>query len=207
MTDANRISDRLVERLGENGRIVWPVSLDQLKLHCQVHHDADDGMLVNDELGVLPAATEFVEGRCGVALTRQTRRLTLDGGPAGRRWLELRWPLESVETVTYLTPSGDELEADAETWRIDRNSHPGRLIPSRATGWPAVSEEPASYWVDYTTGYAPRKCTALWSQAVLSLSTYWWNHRDAFAARDMDKKQANAMDRMYRRAGWVERAR
>ena len=206
MTAENRSSDRLVARLGENGRFVWPVALNDFKQHAQVHHDAEDSIIVQGEQGIIPAATEYVEGRCDVALMRQTRRLTLDGGPAGSRWLELRWPLESVEAVTYLTPSGEEVEAGADTWRIDRNSHPGRLIPSRTTGWPAVSDEPASYSVEYTTGYAPRRCPALWASAVTFLATYWWNHRDAFAARDMDAKQVKALERTFQRAGWVERA-
>ena len=52
--------------------------------------------------------------------------------------VELRPPLQSVTTVTYVDPSGTTQTLASNRYVVDVNNEPGRMAPSVGSVWPVT---------------------------------------------------------------------
>ncbi len=181
-----------------------PVTLAQAKTQCVV--DAtftdDDAMIT----ALVTAARQYVEKIMNRAIYTRTMQLFLDFFPFpnysgtinpndrhclyGYFWhaLAIRLPKPravSVQSITYIALDGTTQTVDPNTYYVDVNSEPARIVPQPGIYWPYTqSYLPGSVCVSFTTGtYGDGidvdKCPRTIKQAMLLLISYWYNHRDS----------------------------
>jgi uncharacterized phiE125 gp8 family phage protein len=142
-----------------------PVSLAEAKRHLQFDPDtahADDSLI---EALIMTARLEC-EAYQGRSYLTQTRTMILDKFPKARE-IEIPYPpLQSItslvykdssrvtQTVSYAddeSPSTPIFEDD--TYLIDIDSQPGRLILKTDQSWPSTANEAAAIKITYVAGY------------------------------------------------------
>lgn len=148
------------------------VTLAEAKKHVRAEYHTDDDTYLE---GLVAVATAFIEGPngIGIALSPQTWRLSLDCFPC-----EIRIPLGPVSAITsigYTDSNGDD--ATVDDWRVDFDTEPCRLWPSRDVAWPAVTHEPGAVKVVFVTGHPA--CPPDLKHAVLLIVGHLYEHREA----------------------------
>lgn len=125
------------------------VTLDEAKLHLRVEHDAENTLIER----IVAAATERAEEIQSRAFVKRTYRLTVPRFPRGRIIHLPRPPLQSVTSITYVDTDGATQTLAAESYRLDTDAVPGRVILARDGEWPATADEPDAVQVTYVAGY------------------------------------------------------
>lgn len=203
----------LLSRTLVDGIPVWPITLDEAKLHCQqpVEADPEDTLFLSADgaHGLIPAATAYIESRSNLALINQTRVQYFDGqwngGDPATRELELTMgPVVSVTSIKYLTTDYAEATVDPAIYRALTSSRPGRVRLKSGRTWPSmVSDESEAAWITYVAGHGPTAAAVPPEllQCVLVLIYYWFEHRDLFSQGKIDLDFSRALDRMIEGAG------
>jgi len=136
---------KLIEKLGEE-----LVSLEEAKMQCYIdptEQDAVDDLLLTR---LIHAARAIAEARTWKGLLYGRYRQTLRGFPSCE--IELaRPPLHEVETITYLSESGEELSLESSQFYVDTESTPGLIGP--VSSWPITKNIPGAVVITYTAGY------------------------------------------------------
>jgi uncharacterized phiE125 gp8 family phage protein len=135
---------------------VEPISLERAKAHLRVDV-TDDDALIQDQIR---AARRFLERRYDRALLTQTLVRGLDAFPmvcwAPGGWMqpviELRPPVQSVTSVTYLDTVGATQTLAPATYFLDKDSEPGRLALNIGKSWPATAPLPNAVLVEWLAG-------------------------------------------------------
>lgn len=160
-----------LEQVGEPGAPV--VKLEEAKSHLRVEHDAEDTLIES----YIAAATEHAEVYQLRSLMERTWRLTLPRFPRGARCIRLpRPPLQSVTSIVYTDPDGNEQTMDAGHYRVMTD---GRVLLA-TDGWPRVASEQDAVRITYVAGYgeggdAPEATRA----AILLLAGHFYENREA----------------------------
>lgn len=157
-----------------------PVALAQAKAHLRVTHTSEDDLIS----AYLASATDKVQRWTRRQLMQAEYELALDGFPLGGCVIELDLPpLVSVESVTYIDASGQDVTLDASAYQVDIRSTPGRLRPAAGSLWPLAKPGAlASVVVAYTAGYADaERVPQALKMAILLLVAHWYEHREAVA--------------------------
>ncbi len=123
-----------------------PISRAEAKLWCKIDLDDDDEVV--DSL--IAAARERCERVADRALVTQTLVASFD---AWQPSFKLRPPLQSVEEITYLDPSGVEQVLDAAAYRVLTNREPGLVQLGLYQYWPAAVYLTDSIGVEFVAGY------------------------------------------------------
>lgn len=151
-----------------------PVSLAQAKAHLRVTHDSEDTLIA----GLIAAARQEVERGAGLALLTQGWRLVLDGWPADGVLPLMRYPVQSVASVTVYDEAGEPAVLPASAYAVDALSRPGRvrMLASVPVGSPLNGIE-----VDYSAGFgaAGSDVPEALKRAILLLVAYWFEFRGA----------------------------
>lgn len=129
---------------------VEPITLAEAKTFCRV----DPDLTVEDALitELISAARRQLEVETGRAYAVQTVRAVFDRFPLGRKFLPVpRFPLISVDSLTYIDSDGAEQTVDAADYRVETGAMPGGIF---ITGtWPVPQASPGAVRVQYQCGY------------------------------------------------------
>ncbi|MEY3205086.1 MAG: hypothetical protein RLZZ21_1417 [Planctomycetota bacterium] len=168
---------------------VEPVSLGELKAHCKVTHDVEDGLLV----GNLQAAREYVEGRRGLCMIDTQLAVVMDAHQAGgtiRLPRSPRSPTEGRQLVTMeSSANGTSWQAiDASQFVVYPSALPA-LVKWSAAAWPTPGASDSLYRVTWWAGFGatgaavPRR----YRNAILALASHWYLNREAVATGALAK--------------------
>ena len=127
---------------------VEPVSLEHLKNHLRVQHDAEDGLIRATAM----AAREQFERLANRAICSQTWELSLDDWCADIRLP--RPPLQRVLSVSYRDANGATQTLPTTQYEVDTTSEPGRIVPAYGVTWPTVYAAPNVVTIRYVAGFA-----------------------------------------------------
>ena len=132
---------------------IEPVTLDEIKTHLRGidHSDHDD--LLN---GLIKSARQRIEKILDRALVQQTRTAYY------KNWsingvIELPNPIQSVDSVKYTDVDDSEETFNAENYKVDAASEPGRIVLGYNKSWPSATLHPVEYPIEiqYVCGYEP----------------------------------------------------
>lgn len=129
------------------------LQLADVKAHLRVQADdtGEDALIA----AYLAAAVAMIDGPqgIGVALLRQTWRLTLEAWPCdGRIFLPLG-PVQSVAAIKYVDPAGVQQTLDPSAYVVDFGRRPALASPAFGTSWPPARPQSNAVTVDFACGY------------------------------------------------------
>lgn len=153
-----------------------PVSQAEIKAHCRVDHDDDNGLL--DALVL--AATAHVEERVGKRLLQQTWRSTWDGRGL-QRIVDLPVvPVVSVDSISFIDRDGQEGTATVADFHLVKSEDEAWLEPKAGNAWPVVAAEPGALWVTYKAGFgsAADSVPPNLVLAIKQIVAHWYEHRE-----------------------------
>lgn len=157
--------------------VSFPVTLAEAKAHCRVEDAAEDATLV----GLVAAATDYVEQYTGKAIVSQTWRLTLD--KFSDSILLPKNPIQSVSSVKYYDAIGDIQTLSTEYYTADTASDPAWIVLNADQTWPDTFDGVNAVRIEFVAGYTtvppPIK------HAILMLVAQWYDHRAAVSDKAM----------------------
>lgn len=182
------------------GPTVEPISVDEGKAHLRVDF-TDDDLLIASQIRASRRHLEWMYDR---AMLTQTLVLTLDSfdtadwtsqsfygvSPAtwslglGVTWsiIPLRPPVQTINSITYVDPSGVTQTLAANMYRFDAGSEnaSGRVFPDLNKIWPVVGLTPAAIKIETVAGFTgPEKVPDDWKAGIkLMLGTLYENRED-----------------------------
>ena len=125
---------------------IFPVSLDEMKIHLRVIGDTED-FLIRDLILAATSWAEMFQRRLFI-----TRAVTmyLDKFPS-----EIRpdWsPLVAVSSLKYIDTDGTLQLLAAANYRIDTDTEPGRITEAYGQSWPETRALTNAVIIEYTAG-------------------------------------------------------
>ena len=163
-----------------------PVSIAQVQQYTRIS-DPDDDMWIK---GAITAARLMVEKTTHRQLMTKTWNLTLDCFPSATASIALpRPPLQTVDSVTYVTSTGGTTTVDSTSLHVDTGHEPGRVAPVFNWYWPTARSQDAAVTVQYTAGYGSDASDVPQPlrQAILHLVGHWYENREAVAMGNMSE--------------------
>lgn len=159
-----------------------PITLIRAKQHLRIDDNAEDEQI----LALISAATDFLATETGQSLAATTTyRLSLDGFPADREISLPKPPLQSVESIKWVDPNGQEQTLDPATYIVDASTKPGRIVLKPNQNWPTTDRSANCVNIDFTAGYTA--LPFMLRQAILLLVGHWHEHREAAIDRRIDE--------------------
>ncbi len=134
-----------------------PVSLADIRTQCRVDsfNTSDDDFL----LGEITAARENIEHVWDRALVSRRLKLTLDRFPFDTVLYLPQPPLQTIESIKYVSLTGSLTTVDPATYRFDETTDPGRLVPAYGQFWPwfwpPSLREIKAVEITYVAGFGP----------------------------------------------------
>lgn len=123
-----------------------------------------------------------VEGYLNRAIVTQSYVGHCGGFPSGREIALPLPPLQSVESIKYLDPSGDEQTLSMSKYRVLTVGEPGRILLKTGQTWPATAAEPDAVRIEFTCGYGdPDDVPAAIKHALLLLVGHMYENREPVA--------------------------
>lgn len=153
---------------------VEPVSLDEVKLHCDIVRTDQDAILAM-YVAAARRAAELYQRR---ALITSTWDATFDVCDV-RLGIRLpKAPLQSVVFVTYRDQSGNVQTLDPSNYQVVTGT-PGGVFRV-GVGWPSLSAGPGALTIRFVAGYpSPADVPQSTKLAILLLVGHWYEHREA----------------------------
>lgn len=125
------------------------LSLDDVKEHLRVDHDASDGLIQS----LIYAATAQVENITNRKMVTQTWKAYADEWPTAFFTLPYG-NLQAVTSVSYTLEDGTVNTLDISRYIVDSASDPGRLLLSPNQDWPTDTLYPSNpIEIEFTCGY------------------------------------------------------
>lgn len=153
-----------------------PVTAAQAKLNARVTYTTEDGLFAL----WIPAARQMVEDETGLRVVSQTLKLELPSWPADGQVRLGIGPVTAVNSVKYYDAGGvQQTLAEGTHYQTWLGYRPPLVLPAPQKFWPVVQfgKVPAIE-VQFVAGYASAAAVPeRVKQAVLLLTTYWWNNR------------------------------
>jgi uncharacterized phiE125 gp8 family phage protein len=146
------------------------LSLDELKLHLRVEHDADDALII----GLRSSALAYIERLTGLVLAERTETFLFDCfGPS------LTLPLRPVNSpsiaISYLDPAG-AAQTFAAIRTIVKNGFT-RIFPAIGSCWPVPARGEGVITVTATVGADSADDDV--GLAAKLLIGHWYENREA----------------------------
>ena len=125
------------------------LSLDDVKEHLRVDHDASDGLIQS----LIYAATAQVENITNRKMVTQTWKAYADEWPTAFFTLPYG-NLQAVTSVSYTLEDGTVNTLDISRYIVDSASDPGRILLSPNQDWPTDTLYPSNpIEIEFTCGY------------------------------------------------------
>lgn len=150
--------------------------LDDVKAHLRRTDTADDSYITN----LIDSAADFVEQKTGRALLSQTWNLTTDF--CGHAIHLVLPPIQSVTSVKYLDPDGDEQTLASDAYRVaDLGAWSTNIWPAFGETWPQTQAIDGAVTVEFVTGYGADADALPGSmkQAIREIVGTWYDQRSA----------------------------
>lgn len=127
-----------------------PISVAEGKAYCGITIEDDDALVAS----LIVAARMLVETQTRRALVTRTLETHFPCFPRCGSIETPVAPVQSVESIQYLDPSGVLQTLDPTAWRpITEGDGPGEIIPAIGTTWPSTADAPDAVRVRYVAGY------------------------------------------------------
>lgn len=191
---------------GVAANVVWPVTLDTVKAHAQIDHDADDDLIESEFAGFLVDAIEEVESRGQIALVNQKRRLVLHRLPSEETIYIPRQPLVSVTAIGYLDADAVEQVLATSFYSVRaKGRRPSVYFSSTSSITTADGE--GVCWIDVVVGHGESAAAvpAQWKELVLSIAMHRYERRELMAGGGLDEAFERVVDRKIVVAGGSRR--
>jgi uncharacterized phiE125 gp8 family phage protein len=148
------------------------VSVDEVKAQSRVELDAEDLLIER----LIAAATQQIDGPYGIGVCMQTQtwELARDCFPLFFK-LPL-YPVQSVDSITYIDQAGAEQTLDSSVYRVDTHSNPARITLEWNQTWPTARLISNSVKVTFTAGY--NNVPADLKHALILLVAHWYENRE-----------------------------
>lgn len=151
-----------------------PVSLAELKHHCKVDLDDDDGLL--RALGA--AAREWMETALDRQLVTATWKVRYDRFP-GSYW-ELPYPPLVSATIAYKDTALVAQTLSSSVYNVVTWQTPGAIELKNGQAWPATGIAPDAVTVTFVAGYGvPSAVSDLVKAGIKLLAGHWYANREA----------------------------
>lgn len=154
-----------------------PVSLEEVRLHCQVDVSDEDTLLS----ALIIAARQHAETVTGRAFLTQTWDLKLDTFPCGAIVLPFP-PVTAVTSITYLNGVGTSTTWDAENYRtgfpVGPQAMRGWIEPAYGVPYPSTYGVRDAVTVRFECGYGEATDVPEGIKAAIKiLVKHWYEHR------------------------------
>ena len=152
-----------------------PVSLAEAKLHSNVEHGNDDGLL----FGLIDAAVAYSEHYTGLKLMDQVWTAYLD---CFESTMEL--PFKPIQSVVVKYDNGSEQILSTNDYYLDDKSYPGTI---EMINWPEVDSAPNSVRIEVTCGETEQESVSgAVKSAIFMLVSHMYENREASTTPQMN---------------------
>ncbi|MGM8931392.1 head-tail connector protein [Salinicola halophyticus] len=152
------------------------LTLTDVKLQRRIDEDdtTEDVLLQR----FIDAAYRYAEAHTQTAIRQRTETVVIDGFPSRDHAIVLPWyPVQSIESLEYVAPSGDSQPLDEHGLRLDTRTDPHRIYPRWGDYWPATIAEPECVTIIASVGY--EKTPEDIELALLLLIGHWYENRES----------------------------
>jgi uncharacterized phiE125 gp8 family phage protein len=166
--------------------LIEPVTISEVRQYTRIS-DPDDDLWIK---GAITAARLMVEKTTHRQLTTKTWNLTLDCFPSATASIPLpRPPLQTVDSISYVTSTGGSTTIDSTSILTDTASEPGRVAPVFNSYWPTARSQNAAVTIQYTAGYGSEAASVPnpLRQAILHLVGHWYENRETVLVGTVSK--------------------
>lgn len=139
------------------GPVSEVISLEAAKLQLRVTNNAQDDLIERN----ISIARAYIESR-GQILSTQVWETLLDEFPCDGIIPIWKSPVQSVDSVSYLDPSGAGQTWSTDSYHVARGSYPTRITLLPATSWPSVQCQPEAITIRLTLGYNSSPVSVPW---------------------------------------------
>lgn len=173
---------------------IFPVSLDDMKIHLRVIGDTDD-FLIRD---LILAATSWAEMFQRRFYISRAAYMYLDSFTDVIR--PVYSPLVEVGSIKYID-SGNVLQLLADTdYRVDTETAPGRIEPAWTMDWPQTIAVTNAVIIEYTAGYGAAADVPDDIKAAIKLLVgHWYEDRIPVEQLKYEQVPAAAISLLWRR--------
>jgi uncharacterized phiE125 gp8 family phage protein len=151
-----------------------PVTITEAKQLGKVEFNDDDRLWTPWVIN----ARKQIEADTARAFISQTWRLYLDQFPT---WdIDLRrCPVQSIESITFVDPSGVLQTHPVDSYMLDAVSEPARVTPAWGKAWPATRLQPNAITITFLAGYGddPDDVPEFCKEPIKTLTVFWNEHR------------------------------
>ncbi len=155
---------------------VYPVSLDEIKIHLRVIDNTDD-MLISQLILAAVSWAELFQRRLFIsrAVTMKMEEFPAEIRPCFS-------PLVSVGAIKYIDTAGAEQTLSSANYRVDTDTEPGRITEAYGCSWPAIRQVTGAVTVEYTAGYgSAADVPDDIKSAIMLLVGHWYENRSTIA--------------------------
>jgi uncharacterized phiE125 gp8 family phage protein len=152
-----------------------PVTALEAKAHLRLDSSAEDLLIAS----LILTSRLHIEAALGLALISQSWTLRLDRWPDGDAVVLPLRPVQEIEEVRVRNAAGDAVVLDPETYTLDGQGVPARLL-RRGACWPVSPHASPGIEIDLVAGFgdAAADVPEPIRYAVLLLVAHWYEHRD-----------------------------
>lgn len=153
-----------------------PITLAQAKAHLRLDSADEDALVA----GLIAAARLHLEEVLARAMITQSWSYLFDRWPAGST---VRLPLAPVQSITVVRVYGIDDAAvvlPADTYILDGQSRPPRLVRRAALAWPRPGRNANGIEIVFVAGHGslPAEVPQPLRQAILLLVAHWFERRE-----------------------------
>lgn len=173
---------------------VFPVSLDEMKIHLRIVGDTDD-FLIRD---LILAATSWAEMFQRRLFITRAATMYLDVFESEIRPI---WsPLVSVGSIKYIDTGGSEQTMSSSNYRVDTDKAPGRITEAYGYSWPATRAITNAVMIEYTAGYGEAADVPDDTKAAIKLLVgHWYENRSTVAETENEMIPQAAISLLWKR--------
>ncbi|KAB2910823.1 MAG: hypothetical protein F9K29_24030 [Hyphomicrobiaceae bacterium] len=159
-----------------SGPEIEPVTLAEAKAHLRVDGTAEDVLISS----LVVTSRLHIEAALGLALITQGWSYFIDAWPPGPHVVLPLRPVQSITGVRIYSPDESVETLPADTYLLDGQNVPARLIRRGALAWPAPRRTANAIEIAFVAGYgnAAANAPAPIRQAILILVAHWYEHRE-----------------------------
>ncbi len=150
-----------------------PVTLEQAKAQCRIDIDLEDDLIER----LIRSAWSYAEHYQQRTILTSELGMTLGGFPPV---IPLPMPpLQSIESISYIDPNGQEITLDELAYDFDITPGLGVIYPAYGHCWPATRCHRNSVTVRWIAGYD--ECPSATQSAILLVVGHLFEHREAIS--------------------------
>lgn len=167
-----------------SGPLAEPVSVADAKAHMRIDSAAEDALIAS----LIVTSRLHIEAALGLALLTQAWSYFVDAWPRSREVVLPLKPVQAVTSVRVWSQDGTSQTLSADSYTLDGEGTPPRLVLSRSAAPPAPGRNASGIEIAFSAGYGDTGADvpAPIRQALLLLVTHWFENREPHRASASD---------------------